>query len=84
MKSKYGDDSEDAGEWLESKPQLGPALAHAHVRDPGRPVFGKKAEHRGRLDAACIMALDRDLSSEALAKAEDDAPDRPADATLRI
>ena len=53
--------------------QRRPALAHSQKRDPGRPVFGQKAEHRERLDAVTALALDR----------ESDAPDRPADAPIR-
>src|SRR5271166_226931 len=56
------------------KPQLPPALAHPQQRDPGRPVFREKAEHRERLPVLCVTpcALDR----------EGDAPDRPAYAPI--
>jgi hypothetical protein len=56
-----------------SRTAIPASLAHAHKREPGRPVFGEKTKHRDRLAANCVAALDR----------ERDAPERPAAETAR-
>src|ERR1039458_1069953 len=63
---------------LHLEPQLRPALAHAQQRDPGRPVFGKEAKHRDRIDAAPL-----DAAFALALDCEGDAPDRPAHAPIR-
>jgi hypothetical protein len=70
--------SRSSGNSFQTVCEWSPWIALVRMRDPGRPVFGEKPEHRDRLAAAWVAALDRDLSAEALAKTEADAPDRPA------
>ena len=47
---------------LVSNRKLRPALTHARKRNPGRPIPGEEAEHRNWPDAACLTALDCEVT----------------------